>query len=85
MSGYRSNSKRSQNLSESKLKRALEHNQRLREQLDIPRIKVSEASEALIKYCNSTKDHLVPSVWGPVDRGADPYQPTTSGGCCIIM
>ncbi|KAF8977634.1 hypothetical protein BDQ17DRAFT_1440538 [Cyathus striatus] len=48
-----------QNLSELKLRRILEHNQRLREDLARPRVKVSEASASLIRYCKATKDHLV--------------------------
>lgn len=36
--------RRAQNISEAKLKRLLEYNQRLREQLDVTRITVSEAS-----------------------------------------
>lgn len=36
--------KKSYNISEAKLKRILEYNERLREQLDLPRIPVSEAS-----------------------------------------
>lgn len=37
-------SKRSYNISEAKLKRILEYNERLNEQLELPRIPVSEAS-----------------------------------------
>jgi guanine nucleotide-binding protein subunit gamma len=37
-------SKKSYNISEAKLKRILEYNERLREQLELPRIPVSEAS-----------------------------------------
>ena len=48
-----------QSMSELKLRRLLEHNQRLREDLSRPRIKVSEASASLIRYCKTTKDHLV--------------------------
>lgn len=36
--------KKSYNISEAKLKRILEYNQRLREQLELPRIAVSDAS-----------------------------------------
>ncbi|KAJ7074193.1 G-protein gamma-like domain-containing protein, partial [Mycena amicta] len=55
-----------QAMSELKLRRVIEHNQRLREDLARPRLRVSEASGSLIRYCKTTKDHLVPSVWGPV-------------------
>ena len=43
------------------------------------------ATASLIRYCKSTKDYLVPSVWGPVDKREDPYAPH-GGGCeCAIM
>ena len=69
-----------QSMSELKLRRVLEHNQRLREDLARPRLRVSEASArsvfsvlsfrfdtgltssfvvSLIRYCKTTKDHLV--------------------------
>lgn len=50
MSGYprASQNRRTQNLSENKLKRIIEYNARLKEQLDIPRVKVSEASQEYV-------------------------------------
>ncbi|KAJ7482368.1 G-protein gamma subunit [Mycena galericulata] len=60
-------------MSELKLRRLTEHNQRLREDLGRPRVRVSEASASLIRCCKTTKDHFVPSVWGPVGKGEDPY------------
>ncbi|CAO3680855.1 hypothetical protein G6F70_002446 [Rhizopus microsporus] len=82
--------KKSYNISEAKLKRILEYNERLKEQLDLPRIPVSEAASSLIDYCNSTKDPLLPSIWGPVDKEHDPFAPAaggnkTSSNCCIVM
>ncbi|KAI9361742.1 G-protein gamma-like domain-containing protein [Pilaira anomala] len=82
--------KKSYNISEAKLKRILEYNERLREQLDLPRIPVSEASTSLITYCNSTKDPLIPSIWGPVSKEEDPFVPSAGtagrgGGCCVVM
>ncbi|KAF9014062.1 G-protein gamma subunit [Cyathus striatus] len=75
-----------QNLSELKLRRILEHNQRLREDLARPRVKVSEASASLIRYCKATKDHLVCSVSvGPVGRAENPYEQQTEGKCCTIQ
>ncbi|CAH1769055.1 11330_t:CDS:2, partial [Entrophospora sp. SA101] len=68
------------NISEMKLQRIIEHNKKLREQLDLPRIKVSQASSMLIKYIQSTKDHLVPSVWGTAGA-ADPFN-NRSGSYC---
>ena len=49
-------------MSELKLRRLLEHNQRLREDLGRPRIRVSEASASLIRYCKTTTDHLVSTL-----------------------
>jgi hypothetical protein len=46
-------------MSELKLRRLLEHNTRLREDLGRPRIRVSEASASIIRYCKTTTDHLV--------------------------
>ncbi|CAM0142027.1 hypothetical protein VKS41_004268 [Umbelopsis sp. WA50703] len=86
MSGYpRAQNRRTQNLSENKLKRIIDYNTRLKEQLDIPRVKVSQASEDLISYCQNNRDPLVPSVWGPVDKREDPFAPASSGGCCTVM
>lgn len=74
-----------QSMSELKLRRLIEHNQRLRDDLARPRMRVSEASASLIRYCKTTKDHLVPSVWGPVGRAEDPYGQQTTGKCCSIQ
>ncbi|KAF8921016.1 guanine nucleotide-binding protein subunit gamma [Mucidula mucida] len=75
-----------QSMSELKLRRLLEHNQRLREDLARPRVKISEASSSLIRYCKNTKDHLVPSVWGPVTRAEDPYGHQGGGcQCCSVQ
>ncbi|KAL2913719.1 Guanine nucleotide-binding protein subunit gamma [Polyrhizophydium stewartii] len=71
-------------MSELKLRKLMEHTQRLKEQLDLPRIKVSEASQTLIQYVTTTKDSLLPSVWGPVDKKDDPFQ-TGAGGCCVVL
>ncbi|KAH8922292.1 heterotrimeric G-protein gamma subunit (G-gamma, Gpg) [Atractiella rhizophila] len=74
-----------QSMSELKLRRLTEHNQRLREDLDRPRVRISEASASLIRYCKTTRDFLVPSVWGPLDKREDPYAPKAQSGCCTIM
>ncbi|KAF7974835.1 hypothetical protein HWV62_11203 [Athelia sp. TMB] len=74
-----------QSMSELRLRRVLEHNQRLREDLARPRVRVSEASASLIQHCKNTKDHLVPSVWGPVGKAEDPYAPQSGGKCCVIQ
>ncbi|KAI8594518.1 G-protein gamma subunit [Dissophora ornata] len=68
-------------VSEVKLKRFLEHNQRLKEQLEMQRISGSEASESLIKFVTSTKDSLLPTLWG--NAPSDPFS-KQSTGCCTI-
>ncbi|KAI8991685.1 G-protein gamma-like domain-containing protein [Mycotypha africana] len=85
-----SQQKRSYNISETKLKRILEYNERLKEQLELQRIPVSEASKSLVDYCNSTKDPLIPSIWGAVSKEDDPFAPAagksrSASGCCIVM
>ena len=40
---------------------------------------------SIIAYCNGTRDYMVPSVWGPVPKGEDPYAPPTNAGCCLVM
>lgn len=40
----------------------------------------------LIRYCKTTRDNLCPSVWGPVQKGEDPYAAQGGGGgCCSIQ
>ncbi|KAL0078750.1 G protein gamma subunit [Phycomyces blakesleeanus] len=77
--------RQSQDVSASKLKRLLDHNEHLKDQLNVPRTTVSEAATRLVDYCNSTKDPLVPSVWGAVDKKEDPYGPTKKSHCCTLM
>lgn len=74
-----------QSMSELKLRRLTEHNQRLKEDLQRPRMRVSEAATSLIRHCRQTKDYLVPSVWGPVNKNEDPYADrAASQGCCTV-
>ncbi|KAI8372787.1 G-protein gamma-like domain-containing protein [Radiomyces spectabilis] len=76
--------KRSQRLSESKLKRLLETNEKLTDQLNMNRIPVSEAARHLIDYCSNTPDPLVPSLWGRMEDA--PFLDTRSKfRCCHIM
>ncbi|KAI7863054.1 G-protein gamma-like domain-containing protein [Spinellus fusiger] len=77
--------KRAQNIAEAKLNRLLELNKRLKEQLDVPRITVSSASSSLIEYCKTTKDPMIPSLWGSIDKKEDPFAPAAGGGCCAVM
>ncbi|KAI9319093.1 G-protein gamma-like domain-containing protein [Dichotomocladium elegans] len=79
------NARRTQNLSEAKLNRLLEYNQRLRELLDIPRTTVSESSTRVMDFCKNTHDPLVPSVWGHSNKKEDPFHPASRNKCCNIM
>ncbi|PBP24375.1 guanine nucleotide-binding protein gamma subunit [Diplocarpon rosae] len=74
--------KNKQSMADLKLRRLTELNTRLREDLERERIPVSQAAKSIISYTNSTKDFMVPSVWGTVDKKDDPYAPQQSGGCC---
>ncbi|KAL8419949.1 hypothetical protein RB594_002921 [Gaeumannomyces avenae] len=74
-----------QSMADLKLRRLTELNSRLKEDLERERIPVSQASKSIIAYCNSTRDYMVPSVWGVVPKGEDPYAPQQNGGCCLVM
>jgi hypothetical protein len=45
-----------------------------------PRQTYAPPKNSLIRYCKTTRDYLVPSVWGPIQKGEDPYAPQPSGG-----
>ena len=45
----------------------------------------ANARYSIISYTSSTKDFMVPSTWGTVDKKDDPYAPQQSGGCCVVM
>ncbi|KAJ3130261.1 hypothetical protein HK098_004308 [Nowakowskiella sp. JEL0407] len=72
---------------EAKLKKLQENNSRLREQLDIRRVPISESAHSLIRYVMSNRDPLLPSVWGPVDKRDNPYQELHKGPCdsCMVL
>jgi guanine nucleotide-binding protein subunit gamma len=36
---------------------------------------------SLVKYVTNTRDPLLPSVWGAVDKKEDPFA-AQKGGCC---
>ncbi|KAI9894417.1 MAG: Guanine nucleotide-binding protein subunit gamma [Vezdaea aestivalis] len=74
-----------QSMADLKLRRLTELNLRLREDLDRPRVRVSDAADSLVAYTKQTKDFMVPSVWGPVDKREDPYAPPKNNGCCVVM
>lgn len=77
--------KNKQSMAELKLRRLTELNLRLTEDLERPRVRLSEAAMGLINYTNATKDFMVPQIWGSVDKRDDPYAPQQSGGCCTVM
>ncbi|ORY03595.1 hypothetical protein K493DRAFT_206761 [Basidiobolus meristosporus CBS 931.73] len=71
-------------MSEQKLRKMMEYNQRLKEQLELPREPVSQASRMLIKYVSTTRDYLLPSVWGTPGAN-DPFANKGGGGCeCVL-
>lgn len=71
-------------MSDARVQRLQAQNERLQAELELPRIKVSEASAALKKYCADTKDVLVPSVWGKFEDKDNPYAKKGGGGCTIL-
>ena len=49
---------------------------------------MSDILYSLISYCNNTRDYMVPSVWGQIDKKDDPYNPQSAqggDGCCVVM
>ncbi|ORY73903.1 hypothetical protein BCR37DRAFT_389979 [Protomyces lactucae-debilis] len=57
----------------------------LKEEFDRPCIATSEACRNLIDYTMSTRDTLVPSVWGKAPAEEREFMgSTTSPGCCSI-
>ncbi|KAI8322571.1 G-protein gamma subunit [Martensiomyces pterosporus] len=71
-------------MSEHKLRKLTEYNNRVKELLELPRIPISQASQSLISYTQNTKDYLLPSIWGPPPQ--DPFASQASGGCgCSVM
>ncbi|KAG1054228.1 hypothetical protein G6F43_003753 [Rhizopus delemar] len=76
---------RNQKISEAKLNKLLEQNTLLKQQLDVPRIPVSEASASLIEFCNQNVDPLIPSVWGHALNEEDAFSTAKSNRRCIIM
>ncbi|KAG1143281.1 hypothetical protein G6F37_006756 [Rhizopus arrhizus] len=66
-----------------KLYQFLQFNVQLKEQLDIPRVPVSEASKSLIDFCQSTTDLMIPSIWG--NKQPDPFVEPVNGCGCAMM
>ncbi|ORX90679.1 hypothetical protein K493DRAFT_230081 [Basidiobolus meristosporus CBS 931.73] len=71
-------------ISEHKLKKLVEYNNHLRSQLDQQRISTSQASHMLIKYVTTTRDYLVPSVWGSTNAN-DLFAAKGAGCECNVM
>ncbi|KAG0263772.1 hypothetical protein BG011_008098 [Mortierella polycephala] len=70
---------------EMRLQRQLEHNKRLREQYELERITVSQASSLLIQYCMTNRDVFVTQVWGELDKQEDPFMAQPKGCGCSLM
>ncbi|KAJ1921743.1 hypothetical protein H4219_000476 [Mycoemilia scoparia] len=69
---------------ERKLRKLLEQKKRLKEDLELERIPVSQACQSLIKYTQTTRDYFVPSVWG--NPPVDPFASQSTGTCgCVVM
>ena len=57
----------------------------LRQKLRPHLLPLTPPLRSLIRYCKTTRDVLVPSVWGPVDKKEDPYAPGGGGCNCLVM
>ncbi|KAH3663887.1 hypothetical protein OGAPHI_005290 [Ogataea philodendri] len=71
-----------------KLERLNQYNNRLKRELARERVNASNSSLMIIKYTETTKDGLIPELWGPTETR---YQEKTkspnnepTGGCCTI-
>eukprot|EP01135_Chromosphaera_perkinsii_P006906 Nk52_evm61s621 gene=Nk52_evmTU61s621 len=56
-------------MSDARVQRLSASNAKLQEELNLPRIKVSEAAALLIEACESTPDYMCP-FWQSRDNGA---------------
>jgi len=74
-----------QQAAERKYQKLLKLTNRLRDQLRLQTIPVSKAANSLVNYTIRVKDPLLPSVWGPIEKGDNPYAATNSKCSCIIM
>ncbi|KAI9104601.1 hypothetical protein DFS34DRAFT_202584 [Phlyctochytrium arcticum] len=72
---------------EKKLAKLLSDTHHLKEQLYLPRIAVSEASESLIYHTTCTPDPFLPSHAAARKEKEDMWKPNQRGGCmgCSIM
>ncbi|KAJ3089749.1 hypothetical protein HK102_005583 [Quaeritorhiza haematococci] len=70
-------------MSELKLQKLLQLNERLRQEEALPRIKVSEASKVLVSYVTSTADPLTQPT---LPQFADnPFTKKVGGAKCTIL
>ncbi|KAK9380306.1 G-protein gamma-like domain-containing protein [Kockiozyma suomiensis] len=71
---------------ELKLQRMRQVRDQVLEELNRDRVPTSESCARIIQYTRNTKDYMVPSVWGELDKREDPYNPVVKdSGCCVIM
>eukprot|EP01147_Barroeca_monosierra_P000363 gene363-3719_t len=49
-------------------------NEQLKAELEIDRMKVSEACKSIMNYCTTTKDPMLPSIWGRLDDKDNHYK-----------
>ncbi|RKP02132.1 hypothetical protein CXG81DRAFT_25217 [Caulochytrium protostelioides] len=68
-------------MTELKLQKLLALNERLRQEEEFPRVRVSEASKALVSFVTSTEDPL--SDPGRIED--NPFTKKTSKGGCTIL
>ncbi len=71
-------------MSDVRAQRLVAANDRLKAELELPRMLVSKSSVALKAYCAANKDPLVPSVWGKVDEKDNPYAKKGGGDCALL-
>jgi len=70
-------------MSEVKLERLVQLKEKLKEDLDRDRIKVSEASKTYTEFCSKTPDPFIHN--GLVDANANPFTKSTRSSPCIIL
>eukprot|EP00043_Microstomoeca_roanoka_P006296 m.61737 g.61737 ORF g.61737 m.61737 type:complete len:75 (+) comp13355_c1_seq1:220-444(+) len=58
-------------------------NEQLKAELSIERMKVSEACKSITNYCKTTKDPMIPSIWGRMDDKDNHYKDKRS--MCALL
>ncbi|KAJ3313508.1 hypothetical protein HDU93_004893 [Gonapodya sp. JEL0774] len=69
-------------MTEAKLQKVLQLSERLKAEEALPRVKVSEASKALVAYIKATPDPLVTPE--RPEFADNPYTKTKKSGCNIL-